>query len=140
LPEPSVRARISADLLYRFLVHEEPSSALRAALAARLRDSGYEIRPSLKTIFLSKDFYREASYATQVKSPVVLVVSTYRRLGLTEVPGSVNFPRVTAELGHALGNPPSVEGWDGGKTGSNISLAITPPWKRTNGSPVPRIS
>ena len=35
-----------------------------------MRDGAYVFKPLLKTIFLSKDFYSEASYATQVKSPV----------------------------------------------------------------------
>jgi uncharacterized protein (DUF1800 family) len=123
LKQPAAAEFISAKL-YRFLVREDLSPALKAALATRLRSNDYALKPLLKMIFLSKDFYSEASYATQVKSPVVLAVSTYRKLGLTEVPGSVNFPRVTAELGQALGNPPNVKGWDGGKTWINPSTLL----------------
>jgi uncharacterized protein (DUF1800 family) len=117
-------AEFIAGKLYRFLVREDPAPALKAALAERLRGGDFAIKPLLKTIFLSKDFYSAASYATQIKSPVVLVVSTYRKLGLTEVPGSVNFPKVTAELGQALGDPPNVKGWDGGKTWINPSTLL----------------
>ena len=123
LRQPAAAEFISGKL-YRFLVREDLPAPLRAELAARWRDGGYVFKPLLKTIFLSKDFYSEASYATQIKSPVALVVSTYRKLGLTEVPGSVNFPRVTAELGQALGNPPNVKGWDAGKTWINPSTLL----------------
>jgi len=123
LKQPAAAEFISGKL-YRFLVREDLPAPLRAELAARLRDRSYAFKPLLKTIFLSKDFYSEASYATQVKSPVALVVSTYRKLGLTEVPGTVNFPRVTAELGQALGNPPNVKGWDAGRTWINPSTLL----------------
>lgn len=109
---------------YRFLVREDLSPDLEAKLAAKLRESKYEFKPLLKTIFLSKDFYSPASYATQIKSPVQLAVSTYKKLGLTEVPGAPYFPIVMTGLGQSLGNPPNVKGWDGGKVWINPSTML----------------
>ena len=74
------------------------------------------MKPLLKRIFLSKDFYSDPSVATQIKSPVQLVVSTYKRLGLTEVPTIPDFGRMTASLGQTLFDPPNVAGWAGGRT------------------------
>ena len=110
--------------LYRFLVREEITPELNAKLAARLRADKYEFKPLLKTIFLSKDFYSPASYATQIKSPTQLVVSTYRKLGMTEVPGLPFLPQIMGSLGQSIGNPPNVKGWDGGRSWINPATML----------------
>jgi hypothetical protein len=74
------------------------------------------MKPLLKQIFLSKDFYSPPTVATQIKSPVQLVVSTYRKLSLREVPTIPDFGRMTASLGQSLFDPPNVAGWAGGRT------------------------
>src|SRR5207244_2950394 len=102
--------------LYRYFVREEISSPVKAELGRGFRDSGYQMKPLLKRIFLSKDFYSPPSYATQIKSPVHLVVSTYKKMGLREVPTIPDFGRMTAGLGQALFDPPNVAGWAGGNT------------------------
>jgi hypothetical protein len=66
-------------------------------------------------MFLSKDFYSAPSYGTHIKSPVELAVSTYRKLGLTEVPGVPDFNEVTSALGQQLFRPPTVAGWAQGR-------------------------
>jgi uncharacterized protein (DUF1800 family) len=74
------------------------------------------MKPLLKRIFLSRDFYSEATVARQIKSPVHLVVSTYRKMGLDEVPTIPDFGRMTGSLGQSLFDPPNVAGWAGGRT------------------------
>ena len=115
LEQPAAAEFIAAKL-YRYLVREEIDDGVRAELAAVFRDAEYELQPLLTRIFLSRDFYSPASYATQIKSPVQLVVSTYRKLGLTELPTIPDFNRLTAGLGQTLFNPPNVAGWAGGRT------------------------
>ena len=115
LEQPAAAEFIAAKL-YRYLVREEIDDGVRAELAAVFRDAEYELQPLLTRIFLSRDFYSPASYATQIKSPVQLVVSTYRKLGLTELPTVPDFNRLTAGLGQTLFNPPNVAGWAGGRT------------------------
>ena len=114
--ETPVTAEFIAGKLYRFLVREEIDAATRHELGDTFRDAGYELRPLLRRMFLSKDFYSSASYAAQFKSPVQLVVSTYRKLGLTRLPTIPDFSRLTAGLGQTLFNPPNVAGWAGGRT------------------------
>jgi hypothetical protein len=104
-----------ATKLYRFFVREEISAPIRTELGRAFRDNGYRIKPLVERIFLSKDFYSPPSVATGVKDPVHLVVSTYRKLGLREVPTIPDFGRTTAALGQALFNPPNVAGWAGGR-------------------------
>ncbi len=97
-------------------MREDVPPAVRASLGRSFRESGYQIKPVLKQIFLSKDFYSSPAYATQIKSPVHLVVSTYKKLGLREVPTIPDFGRMTAGLGQSLFDPPNVAGWAGGRT------------------------
>ena len=105
-----------AGKIYRFFVRQELSPELRSALGARLRESNYEIAPLLETIFLSRDFYSPESMATHIKSPVELVISTYKKFGLTEVPGVPDFNDLTETLGQKLLYPPTVAGWANGKS------------------------
>jgi len=111
-----VTAKFIAGKIYRFFVREEVSPELQEKLGAVLRDGHYEIAPLLETIFLSKDFYSPASVGTQIKSPVQLVISTYRKLGLADVPGVPDFNSATSALGQLLFRPPTVAGWAQGRS------------------------
>jgi uncharacterized protein DUF1800 len=105
-----------AGKIYRYFVRQELSPELQKQLGAVLRDSHYEITPLLETIFRSRDFYSPASVGTQIKSPVQLAVSTFRKLGLTSVPGVPDFNSATSALGQQLFSPPTVAGWAGGQS------------------------
>ncbi len=109
-----VTADYIAGKIYRFFVRQDLSPDLQKKLGKVLRDSHYEIAPLLETIFLSRDFYSPASVGTQIKSPVELAVSTYRKLGLAKVPGVPDFNSATGALGQRLFSPPTVAGWAGG--------------------------
>jgi hypothetical protein len=115
LKQPVTAEFVSAKL-YRYFVREEISASVKRDIGRTFRDSGYQMKPLLKQIFLSKDFYSPPAYATQIKSPVHLVVSTYRKMGLHEVPTVPDFGRMTAGLGQSLFDPPNVAGWAGGRT------------------------
>src|ERR1700690_1340897 len=103
-----------AGKIYRYFVREDLSPELQKQLGAVLREHDYQIAPLLQTIFLSRDFYSPASVGTQIKSPVELAVSTYRKLGLGNVPGVPDFNLATGALGQRLFAPPTVAGWAGG--------------------------
>ena len=111
-----VTAEFVGAKLYRFLVRDDMSPSVRAELGRAFRDSQYQIKPLLRRLFLSKDFYSPKAYATQVKSPVHLVISTYRKMGLGQVPTIPDVGRMTGGLGQALLDPPNVAGWAGGRT------------------------
>jgi uncharacterized protein (DUF1800 family) len=114
--EQPVTAEFVSAKLYKYFVREEVPASVRVSLGRTFRESGYQIRPLLKQIFLSRDFYSPPAYATQIKSPVDLVVSTYKKLGLREVPTIPDFGRMTAGLGQSIFDPPNVAGWAGGRT------------------------
>jgi uncharacterized protein (DUF1800 family) len=105
-----------AGKIYRNFVRQDLSPELQKQLGATLRNAHYEIRPLLEKIFLSRDFYSRASVGTQIKSPVQLAVSTYHKMGLSNVPGVPDFNQATGTLGQQLFSPPTVAGWAGGQS------------------------
>ena len=111
-----VTGEFVAGKLYRYFVREDISNDVKADLGRSFRVSGYQIKPLMRRMLLSKDFYSTPSVATQIKSPVHLVVSTYRKMGLREIPTIPDFGRMTGALGQTLFEPPNVAGWAGGRT------------------------
>ena len=111
-----VTAEYLAGKIYRYFVREDLSPELQAKLGDVLRDNDYEIAPLLRVIFLSRDFYSSASVASHIKSPVELLISTYRKLELDEVPGVPDFNEATSALGQHLLRPPTVAGWAQGRS------------------------
>ena len=122
--EQPATAEYIAGRIYRFLVRDDISPQTQQRLAAVLRDNRYELAPLLETILLSRDFYSAASVSTRIKSPVELLVSTYRKLGLREVPGLPDFNEVTRALGQHLLHPPTVAGWAYGRAWITPGLLI----------------
>jgi hypothetical protein len=105
-----------AGKLYRYFVRDDVASAVTADLGRSFRESGYQVKPLMRRMLLSRDFYSSASVATQIKGPVHLVLSTYKKLGLQEIPTIPDFGRMTGGLGQTLFEPPNVAGWAGGRT------------------------
>jgi Protein of unknown function (DUF1800) len=111
-----VTARFIAGKVYRYFVRQELSPELQVKLGNVLRNANYNMSPLLETIFLSRDFYSPPSVGTQIKSPVQLAISTFRKLGLNEAPGVPDFNIATATLGQRLFSPPTVAGWSEGRS------------------------
>jgi uncharacterized protein (DUF1800 family) len=105
-----------ASKLYRFFVRDQISPEFAVQLGKLLRDNRYEIAPFLTTIFLSEDFYSKASVAAHIKSPTELLVSTYRKLGLAQLPSIPDPYSVSKTLGQVLLYPPTVAGWGEGRS------------------------
>jgi uncharacterized protein (DUF1800 family) len=114
--EQPVTGEFVAGKLYRHFVREDLGNTVKLELGRTFSKSGYQLKPVLKQMFLSRDFYSPASVATQIKSPVHLVISTYKKMGLREVPTIPDFGRMTGGLGQTLFEPPNVAGWAGGRT------------------------
>ena len=123
LAQPATAEYIAARI-YRYFVRDEISPQTQRRLGDLLRETHYELAPLLETIFLSRDFYSAASIGTRIKSPVELIVSTYRKLGLREVPGLPDFNEVSRALGQQLLHPPTVAGWAYGNAWITPGLLI----------------
>lgn len=119
-----VTAEYVASKLYRFFVRDDVTPEMRKKLGDVLRSNKYQIAPLLKTIFLSRDFYAPASCGTHIKSPVELIVSTYKKLGEGDVPGVPDFHETASALGQTLFWPPTVAGWAQGRSWITPGLLI----------------
>ncbi len=113
-------SRFIATKLYRYFVRDDLLPAAEAQLGARLRAHNYDIGAYLRELLVSRDFY--ASAGEHIKSPVELVISTYKKMGLRQVPGVPDFNVVTGALGQRLLHPPTVAGWSQGRSWITPSL------------------
>ena len=78
--------------------------------------SGYDIKQTLRTLFLSDFFADEAIRFAKVKSPIELVAGTMRLVGdhISPQPNMALIAHEPGYMGQDLLNPPSVEGWHTG--------------------------
>ena len=113
-------SRFIASKLYRYFVSDALTEAQSHQLGQRLRAHDYDIAEFLGELLISEDFY--SSQGEHIKSPVEIVVSTYRKLGLTKVPGVPDFNVTTGALGQRLLHPPTVAGWSQGRSWVTPSL------------------
>ena len=111
-----VTAEFIATKLYRFFVRDDVSPALAERLGQVFRDHELDVRRFLATLFRSRDFYAPESIGSRIKGPVELAVSTYKKMGLREIPGIPDFNSVTGALGQRLFHPPTVAGWSEGRS------------------------
>jgi len=109
-----VTAKYVASRIFRALAHDEPAAPVVEELGRTLREARYELKPLLRRLLLSREFYSDASRGTKIKGPVEFVVGLYRTLAL-EPPPTPILPFVAGSLGQELFDPPNVKGWDGGR-------------------------
>jgi uncharacterized protein (DUF1800 family) len=108
-------AETIVEKLWREFVSLKPEVGEVKRLAAIFRDSGYEMKPLLRALFLSPAFRDPANRAALIKSPVELIVGSVRMLGLP-VPEKTQLVRMMGALGQILFSPPNVKGWPGGES------------------------
>ena len=89
-------------------------------LASVIRKHKYQLKPALTALFMSRHFYDPAIMGNQVKSPVQLVVGTVRMLDTPTRQVSM-LQQALNTMGQQLFAPPSVAGWDGGRSWINTS-------------------
>jgi uncharacterized protein (DUF1800 family) len=112
--------------LYKFFVNDLPNGTDSKAqriileLAGRMRAAKYELAPVLETLFKSEHFYAPENTLTQIKSPVQLAIGAARSLGAPVRDSSV-LADALGLMGQNLFLPPSVKGWDGGRSWINTS-------------------
>jgi len=122
LAKPETAEFVTAKL-WREFVSPDPDAAEVKRIAARFRDSRYEIKAVLQALFASDAFYAPENRGTLVKSPVDVVVGTMRQFGMS--PGeTVPFAVAAAGMGQNLFGPPNVKGWPGGETWINSSTLL----------------
>jgi uncharacterized protein (DUF1800 family) len=109
--------------LWRFFVEDDPPQQVVDAVAESIRSHNYQIRPVLREIFSSAEFYSERVKRTQIKSPVQYIVQTSKLLG-TKLPSPMVAQNAMRQMGQVLFAPPNVKGWDGGKAWITTSTLL----------------
>jgi uncharacterized protein (DUF1800 family) len=107
--------------LYRWFVHHnitaEVETNIIRPLAIILKNNNYEIAPALKVLLKSEHFYN--STACMIKSPIDLIMSASRGLGINPPQGNVENEYdhsyhhyiMSADMEQALFFHPNVAGW-----------------------------
>lgn len=121
--------------LYNFFVEDEPQvpawpiepprnpEAIRTICEAFVRND-YEIKPVLRTIFMS-DFFKDSMYR-RVRNPAEVVAGTLKVTGALSDPHP-DWEEVAFEpmfMGQSLLDPPSVEGWHTGHEWINSGALV----------------
>jgi uncharacterized protein (DUF1800 family) len=109
--------------LWREFVSPEPDSAEVRRIAARFRETGYDIRTAVRELLLAPAFWSPAQRGTLVKSPVDLLVGAVRQLNV-DVPDAAPLAAAAAQLGQVLFAPPNVRGWPGGESWINAGSLL----------------
>jgi len=99
-----------AEKLLREFVTDAPNATLIDNLAAVIRAENYELKPVLRTLFLSSAFHLHQR--AMVKMPIDYGIGLVRATGLMVDPGVMRAELTS--LAQLPGNPPSVFGWPQG--------------------------
>ncbi len=134
-------AKLLTRKLYRLLISEvdDPSEQLLAPLAEMMAED-YDVGRVVETMLRSNQFFSAAAYRRRIKSPIEFALEIVRSLE-----GTVSTIRLGEDLvglGQSLYDPPTVDGWHGGRhwinaatvTGrANLARALLAPQGRYGG-------
>ncbi len=123
--EQEACARYLPKKLWEYFAYEKPSEKIVGALATTFSESGFEVAPVLRQIFLSEEFYSSRTFRTRIKSPVEFLVQMLRQLEIKETVPVRYLTLVEIQLGQLLLMPPNVAGWDWGKAWINTNSLLT---------------
>src|ERR1700737_1474215 len=109
--------------LWRYFVEDDPSPQVVDVIAERIRARNYDMRPVLREMFSSAEFYSDRVMRTQIKSPVQYIVQTSKLLE-SQLPPPIVAQNAMRQIGQILFAPPNVKGWDGGRTWISTSTLL----------------
>ncbi|MEX3629989.1 MAG: DUF1800 domain-containing protein [Burkholderia sp.] len=122
LEQPETASFVAAKL-WREFISDTPEPAELEGIAARFRDSGYEIRALLVALLSSDAFWSDRVRGLHVKSPVEFVVGNLRLFEI-DYGDAAQFVPVVRGLGENLFAPPNVKGWPGGALWINSATLL----------------
>ncbi len=122
LARPETATFITSEL-WREFISPDPDAAQVAAIAARFRASGYDIKTVLRALFISDAFYASEARGTLVRSPADLVAGTLHTLDMLPS-DTLPYAVACASMGQNLFSPPNVKGWPGGDVWINSSTLL----------------
>jgi uncharacterized protein (DUF1800 family) len=119
-------AEFIAAKLWAYFAYEDPEPELRGELGRMLYGSGYDLRPFLRSVFLSRAFYSERAMGTRIKSPAELVVGLADLLEIQDDPLVKEYLLFSmSRMGQNLFHAPNVKGWPGGRHWINSGTLLT---------------
>jgi uncharacterized protein (DUF1800 family) len=114
--------RFLARKLLQFFVTPSPPDQAVVELAACIRENDFSMQPVLRTLFSSSLFFAPESRHSIIKSPAEFVLGTERTLeARANLREAVS---LMTQLGQSLFEPPTVEGWKGGRTWINSATML----------------
>ncbi len=108
-------ARFIGAKIWKFFAYDDPEPKLVDALASEFRNAQYELRPFMKSLFRSQEFYSPQARYSLIKSPIHFLVQALRTLPI-QIPDSNYLELAFRQMGQVPFFPPNVKGWDGGKS------------------------
>ncbi len=123
LEQPACSRFLARKLIDFFVMPASSPEAPVDATARLLRESGYDIGHTLRTLLSSRSFYGSAARRSLVKSPLDYLVGAARAFEMAaDATAAVPLLR---EMGQDLLSPPNVKGWPGHGAWINTATWIT---------------
>ncbi|MFY9985185.1 MAG: DUF1800 domain-containing protein [Chthoniobacterales bacterium] len=113
-------AKFIATKIWRFFAYDDPAPPLIDVLGGQLLRCKYELKPFMKIVLSSQEFFSPQAHSTIIKSPVQFLVQGQKTLGLP-LPTGQPLVFIYRQLGQIPFYPPNVKGWDGGKSWINTA-------------------
>lgn len=98
--------------IYKEFVSYKPDEAFVLKMADVFRTNKYEMKPLLRFLFLSENFYNAAIIGSKIKNPAELMVGSAKLLQVKS-PDLANIYELARTLQMQLFQPPNVAGWTG---------------------------
>jgi uncharacterized protein (DUF1800 family) len=114
--------RFLAEKLLKAFVMPKPGKAVITQLADRIRAHDFQMTPVLRELFGSQLFFSHPARHAIIKSPLELVLGTYR--ALENKPNLTATATLLAELGQDVFEPLTVKGWEGGRLWINSATML----------------
>ncbi len=112
LAHPECPRWIARRLLVEF-VHPRPRATEIDAWAKVLLEEDWNIELTCRRLFLSDLFLSPRARLSRISGPVELIAGAARSMGARPAPAAL--ARASADMGQNLYQPPSVQGWTGGR-------------------------
>ncbi len=115
LKHPRTAVYIAEKVWKEFVSDSYPDPRVTRRWANVFRNSNYSIKALMSEVLNSETFWSKRYRGNMIKSPIDLVIGTLRTLPFAKLP-SKELAHILSLLGQDLFDPPTVKGWDGGKS------------------------
>lgn len=114
LQQPRTAEHIMTHLWKSFVNPEQIDKAAIQQLAQTFRQSNYDIKTALRSLFNHDGFWAKPNRGTIIKSPVEILIGTVRMVPYPQE-STMELVNLCRLLGQELFDPPNVKGWAGGQ-------------------------